>query len=98
VTQLFRQHPRDEWLELLREADACVEPVKDLDEALRDPHLRQRGLVTEQNTFRSPFRFAARQDSSAAPALGQHTFEMLKQAGLNEQEIRELEEAGIVKG
>jgi len=98
LTQLFLQHTCDEWLELLREADACVEPVKDLDEALRDPHLRQRGLVTEQNTFHSPFRFAARPDSSAAPALGQHTFEMLKQAGLNEQEIRELEEAGIVKG
>lgn len=98
LAQLFRQHTRNEWLELLREADACVEPVKEPDEVLRDPHLRQRGLVTEQNSFGSPFHFAARPDSSAAPALGQHTFEMLKQLGWSEQEIRELEEAGIIKG
>jgi crotonobetainyl-CoA:carnitine CoA-transferase CaiB-like acyl-CoA transferase len=98
LTQLFGQHTRDEWLELLREADACIEPVKELDEALRDPHLLQRGLVTGHNTYGSPFRFAARPDSSAAPALGQHTCEILEQLGLDEREIRELEKAGIIKG
>jgi alpha-methylacyl-CoA racemase len=97
LTQLFRKHTRDEWLERLREADACVEPVKELEETLRDPHLRQRGLVTEQNTFGSPFRFAARSAESPAPKLGQHTAEVLKGLGLNEEEIQELDTAGIIK-
>jgi alpha-methylacyl-CoA racemase len=97
LTQLFRQRTREEWLERLREADACVEPVKELDETLRDPHLRQRGLVTEQNTFSSPFRLAAQPDPAPAPALGQHTAEVLKRLGLSDQEIQELDAAGIIK-
>jgi crotonobetainyl-CoA:carnitine CoA-transferase CaiB-like acyl-CoA transferase len=97
LSRLFRHHTRAEWLERLREADACVEPVNEMDETLRDSHLRHRGLVTEKGTFGSPFRFAARSDPSPAPVLGQHTLEVLKQLSLSEDEIRELEAAGVVK-
>jgi len=97
LTQVFRQHTRDEWVERLRKADACIEPVKELDETWRDPHLRQRGLVTERNTFGSPFHFAEHSDSPPAPALGQHTSEVLKGLGLSDQEITELEATGVIK-
>ena len=97
LTQVFFRHTRDEWLECLREADVCVEPVKELDETLRDPHLRQRGLVTERNTLGSPFHFAAQSAPTPAPALGQHTLEVLKHLGLSDNEIQALETAGVVK-
>jgi alpha-methylacyl-CoA racemase len=97
LAQLFRQLTRDEWQERLREADACVEPVNRIDEALRNSHLRQRGLVTQENTFGSPFRFAAKPDSFSAPALGEHTVKILKGLGLDDPEIQELDAAGIIK-
>jgi len=43
----FRERTRDEWFALLRERDACVAPVLDLDEALREPHHVERGMVVE---------------------------------------------------
>jgi len=97
LAQLFRQHAREEWLELLRGADACVEPVNGIDEALRNSHLRQRGLVTQENTFGSPFCFVAHSDPSPAPALGQHTFEILRGLGLGDEQVQELDTAGIIK-
>jgi len=97
LAQMFRQHARDEWLERFNGIDACVEPVNEIGEALRDSHLRHRGLVTEKGTFGSPFRFAARSDPSPAPVLGQHTSEILKELGLCDQEIEELDEAGVIK-
>ena len=97
LATLFRQHTRDEWRERLHKADACVEPVNGIDEALHNSHLRHRGLVTEQDTFGSPFHFAAQSGSFSAPALGQDTLEVLTQLGLSAKEIRELEAAGMVK-
>lgn len=100
LAQLFRQRTRNEWLEMLREADACVEPVNEISEALHHPQLRHRGLVQQTEVgarFGSPLRFAARSEPSSAPSLGQHTAEILKQLGLSQQEIGELEEAGVIK-
>jgi crotonobetainyl-CoA:carnitine CoA-transferase CaiB-like acyl-CoA transferase len=97
LAQLFRQRTHDEWLEMLHEVDACVEPVNEVGETLRDPHLRHRGVVTEKGVFGSPFRSAAASAPSSAPALGQHTFEVLKGLGLDDHEIRELDAAGTIK-
>jgi crotonobetainyl-CoA:carnitine CoA-transferase CaiB-like acyl-CoA transferase len=100
LTQLFRQHTRDEWLEMLREVDACIEPVNEIGETLNHPQLRHRGLVAQTQVgarFSSPFGFAARTDQAPAPSLGQHTSEVLKQLGQSEQELGELDAAGVVK-
>jgi len=100
LAQLFRQHTRDEWLEMLRKVDACIEPVNEIGEMLHHPQLRHRGLVVQTEAgarIGSPFRFAARSDQAPAPSLGQHTLEVLEQLGLNKQELRELDAAGVVK-
>ncbi len=100
LAQLLRQRTRDEWLEMLREADACVEPVNEISETLYHPQLRHRGLVQQTEVgarFAAPLRFAAPSGQSPAPSLGQHTAEILKQLGLSQQEISELEKAGVIK-
>jgi crotonobetainyl-CoA:carnitine CoA-transferase CaiB-like acyl-CoA transferase len=71
--------------------------VNTLDEMLLDPQVRHRGLVKETGQFTSPFRFAAQNDASPAPMLGQHTREALTQAGLSDQEVQELEAARVIK-
>ncbi|MBR7058901.1 MAG: CoA transferase, partial [Stomatobaculum sp.] len=43
----FRTRTRDEWTEVFRELDACVEPVMSLEEVTRDPHLNARGMWPE---------------------------------------------------
>ena len=70
-------------------------------EMWRHPQVRHRGLIAEVAgqgaRLGSPFRFATPEHTSAAPALGAHTRQMLRQAGLSEEEIAELEGKGVVK-
>ena len=43
----FKTKTRDEWTDLFRDLDACVEPVLTLEEASRDPQLQARGMWPE---------------------------------------------------
>ena len=43
----FKQRTRSEWTEVFSKLDACVEPVLSLEEASRDPHLKERGMWPE---------------------------------------------------
>jgi crotonobetainyl-CoA:carnitine CoA-transferase CaiB-like acyl-CoA transferase len=110
LAALFAQRTRAEWLALLSPADACLEPVNDVDQALRDPQVRARGLVVEVESpagsepasgppwrFGSPFQSVERGADVPAPKLGQDTYELLRQAGFHDTEIRELAEVKIVR-
>lgn len=97
LAELFRQRTRDEWLELLRGMDVCVEPVNEMDEVMRHPQWLARGLVTPQATLGAPFRFTAHSDSMPAPHLGQHTVEVLARLGFSDQAIQELGATGIIR-
>ena len=46
-TEVFASRTRDEWAEVFAGTDACVTPVLSLTEAAADPHLRERGTLTE---------------------------------------------------
>jgi crotonobetainyl-CoA:carnitine CoA-transferase CaiB-like acyl-CoA transferase len=43
----FRRKTRDEWVAELMPAETCVAPVYAMDEVVRDPHLRERGMIVE---------------------------------------------------
>ena len=47
---IFRSRPRDEWVLLLHTEDVCAGPVSTLDEVVRDPQFRARGLFQEVDT------------------------------------------------
>jgi len=76
LTALFRTRPRDAWVKLLAEQDACVTPVLTLEEALANPHLRARGLIVDDQgkpAFALPIRFTdAPPAAGPSPALGEH--------------------------
>ena len=42
IAKAFRQRSMNEWAELFFEKDACVTPVLNIDEAIKDPHLTAR--------------------------------------------------------
>ncbi len=101
VAAIFRRQTREEWLARFQSVDACVEPVNSFAEVWRHPQVRHRGLIVEAagqgDHIGSPFRSATSERASPAPALGTHTREVLRQAGLSDEEISELEAKGVVK-
>ena len=113
VAAIFRARTRDEWVAWFREVDACVEPVNTIEEMLRHPQVQYRGLVVEENVLReepveqasdspsqrigSPFQFTKRTHKSPAPALGEHTWDVLRQVGFDDEEVRQLEATRVLK-
>ena len=48
IQTIFRTKTRDQWTEIFKDADACVQPVMDLNEALlQDEQIREREMVVE---------------------------------------------------
>ncbi len=101
LAALFRAKTRVDWLHTFQGQDICVEPVNTFADAWRDPQVRQRGLAREGagplGEVGSPFQFATPPAPAPAPALGQHTRPVLRQAGFSAAEIQELEAKGIAK-
>jgi crotonobetainyl-CoA:carnitine CoA-transferase CaiB-like acyl-CoA transferase len=104
VAEIFRSRSRDEWKAFNDEHDAMIEPVLDLDEALDSELVRAREMVVE---WEQPEIGPVRQlgvpvklsrtpgDVHApAPALGEHTEEVLAEAGFTQTEVAALFESG----
>jgi crotonobetainyl-CoA:carnitine CoA-transferase CaiB-like acyl-CoA transferase len=91
LARVFATRDRDDWAARLFAHDCCVEAVLDLDEAAASPHARARAAI-------APLRLADTPPSGRrpAPALGQHTDEVLAAAGYSEAEIEALHASGVV--
>jgi crotonobetainyl-CoA:carnitine CoA-transferase CaiB-like acyl-CoA transferase len=102
----FRTKSRDEWFALLRQTDICAAPVYSLDEALRDPHNRERGMVFERHDPEAgpvvqvgigpKFSETPGAIRSLAPRPGQHTEDVLAALGYDAARISGLRERGVV--
>jgi len=99
----FGRRTTAEWLEILRGTVPCA-PVYDMPRALENPYFVGRGGVQEfdhpdKPGFRlvaSPFRLGETLPARPAPALGQHTEELLRDLGFGAAEIAELKKSGTV--
>ena len=103
VAVIFLQKPSGEWADLLVPADCCFSLVNTPDDLLNDGHIQARGaLALEADgtpVFRSPIRLNAGQPGrSAPPDAGEHTREVLREAGFGDGEIADLYSSGIIHG
>lgn len=102
IQTILLERGRDEWLQALGDAQACVGPVNDLAEALADPQVRHRAMVAEVGGVPvgpgSPLKPSAwgSGDLLPAPGLGEHTAEILATVGVGEEELAELRAQGVV--
>jgi alpha-methylacyl-CoA racemase len=100
-TEVLASRPLDAWLEVFADLDACVAPVRAFGEVVDDPHLAARGTWLEVDGVVQPApaprfdRTPTAIDRPPAPA-GHHTDEVLRDAGLEPDEIAELHAAGAV--
>jgi alpha-methylacyl-CoA racemase len=104
VAEVFRARTRAEWKAFNDEHDCCIEPVLDLDEALDSELVRAREMVSaiEQpglGTVRQlgvPVKMSRTpgDPTRPAPAFGEHTDEVLAEAGYSAEEIAAMVESG----
>jgi crotonobetainyl-CoA:carnitine CoA-transferase CaiB-like acyl-CoA transferase len=101
------QRTTAEWMEILSAADIPVAAYNSLDDLLHDPHLADVGFFeiedhpTEGRVRRTmvPNRFSGgmREDQGPAPRLGEHTAELLREAGYTPAEIEAMRAAGAAR-
>jgi alpha-methylacyl-CoA racemase len=100
----FAKRTFDEWRRIFDEYDVCVEPVLTLDEAFSQPHAEARGVVVDvpkstggtQRQVANPLKFSKAQPQydHTGPEMGEHTDEILKEAGFSEVEVAALRDRG----
>ncbi|SCG48732.1 alpha-methylacyl-CoA racemase [Micromonospora echinaurantiaca] len=99
--RLFRTRSRDEWTALLGASDACVAPVLDWREAPGHPHLAARDTFVERDGVTQPApapRFSGTPTAlrRPPPQPGEHTDEVLVEAGFDALRIADLRAAGAI--
>ncbi len=97
----FAEKPRAEWERLLDSPGCCATPVLSLTEAPRHPHNVARRTFIELDGITQPApspRFSrTRPATPASPSLpGDHTRAVLRELGLDANDIAALEDAGVV--
>ena len=101
IATAVRQRTRDAWCALLEGSDACFAPVLSFDEAPAHAHARARGAFVSVEGVVQPApapRFGRTPAGMPrrAPHLGEHSREVLREAGLHDDDINALIAAAAV--
>jgi len=100
----LRERPAEYWLAALEAAAVPCEAVRYLGEVTRDPQIVARGAIApnvhprggEFEAVRAPFVLGdAELPHEPPPALGAHTLEVLREAGVEEDELTAILEEGV---
>ncbi len=108
VAQAMATRTTQEWIDLLDGADIPCMPLHDIDSLTHDPHLAAVGMIREvthptEGLMRQigvPVRLFGtplREEQIPAPHLGQHSAEILREAGFAATDIERLMARGITR-
>ena len=108
VEAIFAARTREEWRAFAAANDCCLEPVLELEEALDSELVRAREMVI---AFEQPgagavqgLGFPVKLSATPGevrlpgPALGEHTEDVLREAGYEDEQITTLVDSGAVAG
>lgn len=107
LVRIFEERTTAEWMRVLEEADIPMMPMHDFDTVLSDPHLSATGFfgLTEHptegtiRTMRAPASFHGTPPGEMrhAPNVGEHTREILREAGYAASDVDSLIASGAVQ-
>ena len=108
LEETTRANTTQHWMDVLGSAGVPAGPINDLEQVYSDPHVLARDMLVELEDpelgtlknigipvklSRTPGRIRRR-----APDLGEHTEEVLREAGYTPEEVARLRECGAVDG
>ena len=106
LVRLFQTYDEDESGTLEANEIPCG-PINDYHEVMNDPHVRARDMVIETDhpslgrikTLGTPIKMSESPlaPGRPAPLLGQHTDEVLRQAGYNDEELTAFRNEGAIR-
>jgi crotonobetainyl-CoA:carnitine CoA-transferase CaiB-like acyl-CoA transferase len=106
IRAAIRAKPLAEWTQIFANFDACVEPVLSTKQALDHPHTQSRGMVvdvpradgTTQQQIGTPIKLSDHTPAYrfVGRALGGDSAEILTQLGYTMEEIKTLEDNGVI--
>lgn len=101
LAAVFAGQPQSHWIARFAEVDCCVTPVLTIAEALDNEQLQVRGMVVEADgipQFAPPYKLSGYEFAieRSAPAPGQHSEDILREAGFDADAIDKLREQGII--
>jgi crotonobetainyl-CoA:carnitine CoA-transferase CaiB-like acyl-CoA transferase len=102
LVEIISSRDLSEWMQIFAAADVPVVPVHESSQVLDDPHLSTRiewldadqGTVTMKTPVRSEPSIAS---PEPAPAIGQHTTDVLTLMGVDQAEIDRLTHQGVIR-
>jgi crotonobetainyl-CoA:carnitine CoA-transferase CaiB-like acyl-CoA transferase len=103
LAAIFASQPLAHWSALFADGEACVAPVLRMGEAIAHPQFRARGMVLQEGgsgpaQFGCPVKLSGFVPAAPRPAprAGQHTQDVLREAGFEATEIEALRTAGAI--
>jgi CoA:oxalate CoA-transferase len=107
LDEVFARRPAREWVQRFQDHDLMAAPVQDYEELVNDPQVAANGYIQDverpgHEPLRMvglPVKFSATPGEirGLAPAPGEHTREVLRECGLTQEEIDELEREGVIR-
>jgi crotonobetainyl-CoA:carnitine CoA-transferase CaiB-like acyl-CoA transferase len=106
VAEAMATHTTEVWMARLNEADIPCMPMHDVDSLLQDPHLLAVGMLQQVehptegrvSEIGVPVSFSGTPTlpvQKPAPQLGQHSVQILREAGLSDASIETLQRLGV---
>jgi crotonobetainyl-CoA:carnitine CoA-transferase CaiB-like acyl-CoA transferase len=102
----LKQKGAAEWLKLFSEADIWAGPIYGYQDLVEDPQIKHNGTFVEYDhptegrvkTPGFPIKFSKTPSKveRGAPVAGQHTREILQEAGYDASAVERLEQAGVI--
>ena len=102
VQQIFLGRTQQEWMNLMKDQDACCEPVLNLLETVETDLVKAGSMIKTtpegDRHLGFPLRFSEStlDKETPAPMLGEHTSEILSGLGLTREELESLSGQGVI--
>ncbi|GIK28810.1 MAG: CoA transferase [Chloroflexi bacterium] len=101
VAALFASKPADDWDALLKDVDCCFAVAMPPEAIHTDPQFSARGMLGLGRDglpwMRSPLGMPSGSAAGAVPGYGEHTVEVMREAGVEEDEVLRLIHCRCIK-